>query len=759
MKPTGNKAGYFQKFQTFVMNRMAPSSVIEKDSLTYWRVRILFAIIFTGLLLGLFIFVPSFAFLIKESLWGLLVFNVCAWVIGLSLLLSRRLKYEIRAAMALLIVYAIGLLIIIFVGPLSGGPAWLFGFAVLVGVLLGSKAAIMALTVNAITLTIIGWLISIGLFGKTFPFFKTTEAMIGAGANFIFLNTIAAISVSVLVKGLVSARQKERDLTETLEKERSYLIAAKKELESEVEERKQTEKALRESEARYQDLYDNAPDMHISVDAKTATIINCNQTLADALGYTKEEIFGRSVFDMYAPDSAGYAKAHVFPMFLKTGTIEGEELQLQRKDGVLIDVSLNVSAVRDEKGHIIHSRSSLRDISDKKKLEAQLQRAQKMEAIGTLAGGVAHDLNNILSGIVSYPDLILMDLPEDNPLRKPILTIQQSGEQAAAIVQDLLTMARRGVVATKVTNLNQIINSYLKSPECEKLKEFHPGVTIESDLERNLLNIMGSPVHLLKTVMNLVSNAAEAMPDGGNIFISTKSEYIDKPISGYDDVKEGDYVILTVSDSGVGISSENIERIFEPFYTKKVMGKSGTGLGMAVVWGTVKDHRGYIDVQSEEGKGTAFTLYFPVTRKEITGKEEALPAEEYMGKGESILVVDDVEEQREIASGILRRLGYSVTTVASGEEAIDHLKDNSADLIILDMIMDPGIDGLETYKRILELHPSQKAIIASGFSETDRVKEAQRLGAGQYIKKPYTLEKIGIAVREELENKSFSGSH
>jgi len=384
-------------------------------------------------------------------------------------------------------------------------------------------------------------------------------------------------------------------------------------------------------------------------------------------------------------------------------------------------------------------------------LEAQLQRAQKMEAIGTLAGGVAHDLNNVLSGIVSYPELLLLDLPEDSPLIKPILTIQKSGKKAADIVQDLLTLARRGVVATEVMNLNNIIDDYLKSPECANLKEFYPDAKIESNLEAYLLNIMGSSVHLSKTVMNLVSNAAEAMPEGGNIFISTESKYIDKPIRGYDDVKEGDYVILTVSDTGIGISSGDLEKIFEPFYTKKVMGRSGTGLGMAVVWGTVKDHRGYIDVQSTEGKGTTFTLYFPVTRKEIAGKEEALPMEEYMGKGETVLVVDDVEEQREIASRILTKLNYVVTSVSSGEEAVNYMRGNSADLLVLDMIMHPGIDGLETYKRILELHPGQKAIIASGFSETDRVKEAQRLGAGKYIKKPYTMEKIGLAVKKELE--------
>ncbi len=391
---------------------------------------------------------------------------------------------------------------------------------------------------------------------------------------------------------------------------------------------------------------------------------------------------------------------------------------------------------------------------ERRRLETQLAHAKKMEAIGTLAGGVAHDLNNVLSATVSYPDLILIDLPKESPLRIPILTIQESGQKAAAIVQDLLTLARRGVVVTEVTSLNKVINSYLESPEFENLIKLHPNAKVESNLEKNLLNIMGSPVHLSKTVMNLVNNAAEAMALGGDIIISTESRYIDRPIKGSDTIKEGDYAVLTVSDTGEGIPAENLERIFEPFFTKKIMGRSGTGLGMAVVWGTVKDHHGYIDVQSTEGKGTTFTLYFPITRKKIEENERALPIEEYMGKGESVLVVDDIEDQQDIASRILKKLGYSATAVSSGEEALEYIKTHSADLLVLDMIMDPGMDGLETYKRILRLNPNQKAIIASGFSATDRVKEVQKIGAGAYIKKPYTLEKIGLAVKTELDNKT-----
>jgi CheY-like chemotaxis protein len=252
--------------------------------------------------------------------------------------------------------------------------------------------------------------------------------------------------------------------------------------------------------------------------------------------------------------------------------------------------------------------------------------------------------------------------------------------------------------------------------------------------------------------MNLISNAAEATADGGKVIISATKKYLDKPVKGYADIRKGEYVVLSVTDFGVGMSSEEISRIFEPFYTKKVMGRSGTGLGMTVVWGTVKDHNGYIDVQSTKGKGSRFDLYFPATDEKVDSSEINVPFNEIEGNGK-ILVVDDVKEQRHIASLILKKLGYSVITLSSGEEAVEYMKKNSADLLILDMLMDPGIDGLETYKRIQKYHPHQKAIIASGFSETERVREAQRIGVSGYIKKPYSLEKIGLAVRAELNVK------
>jgi signal transduction histidine kinase/ActR/RegA family two-component response regulator len=384
-------------------------------------------------------------------------------------------------------------------------------------------------------------------------------------------------------------------------------------------------------------------------------------------------------------------------------------------------------------------------------LNEQLQRAEKMEALGLLAGGVAHDLNNVLGVIIGYSDLLLYAVDESNPLRPSLLNIMEGGQRAAAIVEDLLTLARRGVSGRQVLNLNKIVADCQKSPEFKKLSSYHSSIQIKTALEPDLLNISGSYVHLSKTLFNLVSNANEAMPKGGFLTIKTANQYLDRPIQRYDEVKEGDYVVLSVSDTGEGIPAADVKRIFDPFYTKKVMGRSGTGLGLAVVWGTVKDHHGYINVQSEEEKGSIFTLYFPVTREEITTESIAVSISEYMGKDESILIVDDVAGQRDLATEMLRKLNYSVASVDSGEEAVAYLQEHKVDLIVLDFIMDPGMDGLDTYKSVLEVYPKQKAIIVSGFSESERVNAAQALGAGAYVRKPYVIEKLGMAVRKELD--------
>ena len=365
-----------------------------------------------------------------------------------------------------------------------------------------------------------------------------------------------------------------------------------------ITESKRAQEALRESEEKYRTILEDIEDGYFEIDI-AGNLALFNGSLCEILGYSKDELTGMN--NRQFTDEENAKKLYqTFNRVYTTGKSDkGFDWKIIRKDGNKRFVETSISLKKGSEGQPIGFQGIVRDVSDRRqiekdkaKLEARLQRAQKMEAIGTLAGGVAHDLNNILGGLVSYPELLLLQLPEDSPLRKSILTIQKSGEKAAAVVQDLLTLARRGVVITEVVNLNHVVVEYLKSPEYENLQSYHPGIRIETDLEKDTLNILGSSTHLSKTVMNLVSNAAEAMSDGGNLTLSTEKRYIDKPIRSYDDVKEGDYVVLTISDTGTGISPDDINKIFEPFYTKKKMGRSGTGLGMAVVWGTVKDDNG-----------------------------------------------------------------------------------------------------------------------------------------------------------------------
>jgi PAS domain S-box-containing protein len=527
-------------------------------------------------------------------------------------------------------------------------------------------------------------------------------------------------------------------------------------LSRDITERKQAEEALRESEQKYRAVIENMEDVFYRTD-REGNLVLLSPSGARLLGLdSAEPIYGMNVArEFYAVPEE---RDRLLQALKADGAVSDYDVTLRRPDGRLMFVSTNSHIYRDVNGEPLGVEGVFRDITLRKRaeeerrtLEERLQRAEKMEALGTMAGGVAHDLNNVLGIVVGYSELLLNEVAELSSAKSHVIEILKGGQRAAAIVQDLLTLTRRGVPGRQVLNLNNIVIECQKSPEFTNLFSYHPKVQIKTNLQADLLNILGSSVHVGKTFMNLITNAAEAMPNGGVITIKTGNRYLDKPVSGYDEVEEGDYVVASVSDTGEGIPLSNLKRIFEPFYTKKAMGRSGTGLGLTVVWGTVKDHYGYINVESEEGRGTTFTLYFPVTREEISPEELSISAAEYMGNGESILVVDDVKEQRELAAKMLAKLNYEVASVPSGEGAVEYLKNNSVDLIVLDMIMEPGLDGLDTYLQILEIHPHQKAIIVSGFSETERVSRAQALGAGAYVKKPYVLAKLGVAVREELD--------
>ena len=385
------------------------------------------------------------------------------------------------------------------------------------------------------------------------------------------------------------------------------------------------------------------------------------------------------------------------------------------------------------------------------KMKEKLEHAEKMEAIGVLAGGVAHDLNNMLGPLVGYPELLLMKMPPDSPFRSQIEKMGRSAQSAADIIQDLLTLARRGRYEMGALTLNDVIEQYLDSTGYTRKCENNPSITVMTRLDRTLPAIFGSAPHLSKVIMNLVVNAIDAMPDGGELIIQTFEFESEEPFGTLSKIDPGQYVVLAVRDTGMGIQAKDIKRIFEPYYSKKKMGSSGSGLGLAVVYGIINDHKGFYDISSEVNKGTEFRIYFPVTQESLQ-VETSLKTD--ISGSERILVVDDIDEQRDIATEILLNLGYSVHAVSSGRAAVEYLSHNHADVVVLDMIMENNFDGLDTYREILKFHPTQKALIISGFSVTERVDTLLNIGAGAFIKKPFTVESLGKAVREEIDKQS-----
>ena len=503
---------------------------------------------------------------------------------------------------------------------------------------------------------------------------------------------------------------------------------------------------LNESEKRLQNILDHAPLGIMIAQARTMRLQYCNPAICKMLGYDKEELENMGIESLHRPADLD----HVIDEFKKQvqgGKLLAPDIPFLCKDGTMIKADVITTSV--ELDGQLCAAGFVVDQTERKNLETQLRRAQKMEVIGMMAGGVAHDLNNILSGIINYPELLLLQLPESSDLRKPIEAIRESGKRAATVVSDLLTVARGAASTREPHDINVLIQEYLDSPECKKLKSLHPDVLCTKQLDAEHSIISCSPVHIKKTVMNLMTNAAEAVAGTGDVIISTCNRQIVKNGSNKHNIKPGEYVVLTVHDNGPGIDDKDLEHIFEPFYTRKVMGQSGTGLGLTVIWNTMEDHDGKIVVESS-AEGTIFQLFFPISEEDEIAPIENHKTKPFSGNNEHILVVDDEPLLRDIACQVLRSFGYAVNAVRSGELAIQFVKENPVDLILIDMLMEPGMNGRQTYEEIIKLYPRQKAIVVSGFSESDDVRETLRLGASDFIKKPYSIEQLGRVVKKAL---------
>jgi PAS domain S-box-containing protein len=526
-----------------------------------------------------------------------------------------------------------------------------------------------------------------------------------------------------------------------------------------ITERKKAELELSESRRMLQLVLDNVPQRIFWKDTESV-YMGCNKNLANDFGFTDaSEIIGKTDYDLPAKkEDADRYRAEDIAVMRENKPRYHIPDKVVRADNSIAWSENNKIPLHDTDGKVVGVLVTYEDITEKKraeeekqKLRAELEKAERMKSLGILAGGIAHDLNNMLGPLVGYSDLILAELEAANPIHKKVKHILRASQDAADVIQDLLAMARRGRYEMKPLKLNDVIREYIESPGYIHKSKGFPNVEVKVDLAENLPNMSGSAPHLMKVVMNLFVNAFDAMPDGGTLTVETSAVWLEKLLSQQIQIEHGEYIIFKVSDTGVGIQPEDINRIFEPYFSKKKLGTSGSGLGLAVVYGIVKDHKGYYDLISQVGHGTSFLIYFPVTGEGVDSIDEK--SEELNGY-EKILVVDDMPEQCELTLTLLKSFGYEVVTAYNGREAIDYVRENSVDLIIFDMILEEGFDGLDAYKEILKLNPGQKSIIMSGFATTKRVREMQELGAGSYLKKPFSRIGLGRAVKQELDRKS-----
>ena len=429
--------------------------------------------------------------------------------------------------------------------------------------------------------------------------------------------------------------------------------------------------------------------------------------------------------------------------------------QIESESGVTYEMQISAHIEGDSSIYACLIRDMTRELqaADLEAKETELRgrlfqaNAQKMESLSIMAGGIAHDLNNMLAPIMGIPQLLRMDLPPDSPMLKDIAVIEKAAKDAHSLIQDMATISSQGEYELTPIQLDQMLEEFISGGAFKALYNSFPGVKLRQAFNSRPVRVEGSIRHLQRVVLNLVHNAFEASDEEGEIVIGTAIERTDNPVPRHDSIVTGEYVVLSIRDQGIGIKPEHLEKIWDPFYTKRRRG-TGTGLGLAIVYGIVKDMNGFIEVDSECNKGTTFRLYFPVLQK-----VEDTPATETIFGQETVLVVDDVLQQRKLSQRVLSRLGYNVVCVSSGEEALDALGKNPIHAMQLDMNLDADYDGLDLFEIIHGRYPELPVLIVSGVNDSERIEQAIDLGAAGHVSKPYTRDQIGRSLRQALNGR------
>jgi PAS domain S-box-containing protein len=491
-------------------------------------------------------------------------------------------------------------------------------------------------------------------------------------------------------------------------------------------------------------LLSSTPDA-VAIYNLSGETIYINPAFTQVFGFSMEVVQGRPI--LFVPECEMEKTRELIKNVLRGESVSGFEAKRLTKDGRTLDVTVSSSCYKDHEGKIAGVVMILRDVTGVKQIEKQLLHAQKMEAVGTLAGGVAHDFNNLLQAIQGYAELLLFRTEESEPAHRALQQILHAARRGSELTQQLLTFSRKVESRKQPLNLNREVRQTKKLLE----RTIPKMIEIELRLGEDVKIIHADPTQVEQVVMNLVINAKDAMPEGGRVVLETENVTLDEEYCGsHLGARPGDYVLLTISDNGQGMDEVTLEHIFEPFYTTKEFGK-GTGLGLATVYGIVKSHDGYIVCYSKSGEGTAFKTYFPIIKLQEESDENIVETA-IKGGTETILLVDDEDVIRDLGEQILTDFGYTVLSVADGESALEFYRKEKGrvELVILDLIM-PGMGGRRCLEQILQINSGAKVLIASGYAANASSEETRKIGAKGFLGKPYSLQQMLQEVRRVLD--------
>ena len=510
--------------------------------------------------------------------------------------------------------------------------------------------------------------------------------------------------------------------------------------------------ALQESEERYRNILDNIQESYFEMNL-AGDFTFFNDSLINITGYSRDELMGMNNRE-YTSEETAKKMYTIFNQVYTTGEpSEIDDYEIFIKGGETRTLELSTNLMKDQDDQPVGFRGIARDVTERlkaekerKQLEAQLQQAQKMETIGTLAGGIAHDFNNLLQGIQGRVSLMLMGTASSHPHFEHLNGIVDYVEGGANLTRQLLGFARGGKYEVKTTDLNELIKN-----QNQMFGRTKKEITIREKYEENLWSTEVDRRQIEQVLMNLYINALQAMPGGGDLYVQTENIIIDENYIKPFMIKPGKYIKTSVTDTGVGMDKATQQRIFDPFFTTKEMGR-GTGLGLASVYGIVKNHDGFINVYSEKGEGTTFNFYLPTSEEEIVDEKEL--AEDILKGSETVLLVDDEDMIIDVGKPILEQMGYNVLTATGGKEALDIYEKNKQEIgiVILDMIM-PGMGGGDTYDRLKELNPDIKVLLSSGYSINGQATKILERGCDGFIQKPFNVMGLSRKIRGILDKK------